>query len=527
MKKRIMALAMALCMTAMLLAGCGDASSGSTSASGGDSGQASSGVSGSATPSGKDSVTIITATEPVNYDMISQVSSQTDTIVLNNIYDGLVYITPEGEYLPALATEWVMADDGLSYTFTLREGVTFHNGYPFTAEDVKFSLEGVNERNNGSSLFANFTEAEIVDEYTIVLHLSSPYAAFLTGIASRDGYVQSKQLYEEIGAEGYAAEPVGTGAYRFVSRVSGDTVTLEGYEDYWAGAPSIKTVYIKTISEVNTQMISLESGEADVLLSPALSSVLQLSESGPVTWNYTDAASRTTLNLKCSEGYLANNKDFRKALQYAIDKEDILLGAMEGYGSIIDIDMSPIYTGHPSTYDAPPEYDPEKAKEYLAASGYNGEEFQILCLSGTTSEIVTQIIQSQLIAIGINCTVGAYDTSTFSGLTTSGDFMAYVRTSQSSVIDAEALYAFFRLPAYMPDDYPEHEWIDEKLREGRAIPNGPEREAIYQEVVDFITEEGLQVPLYADINIVAFNKDLNGVEPHPVNIYRIFEWNWA
>ena len=475
----------------------------------------------------KDSVTIITASEPVHFDMVGETSSQTDCIVLNNIYDGLLRLTPESTYEPLLATSWEMADDGLSYTFKLRDDVYFHNGYKMTAEDVKFSLEGVNARNEGSSLFANFTDAEVIDEYTVKLNLSAPYAAFLTGIASRDGYVQSKKLYEEIGHEGYAANPVGTGAYKFVSRVSGDTITLEANEEYFGGAPTIKHVYIKTISEANTQMITLESGEGDVLLSPALGNITRITSDANIAWNYTDSAARTTMNINCMEGNPGHDANFRKALQVGVNKEDVLIGAVEGYGSIIDIDMSPSYTGRPTDYQAVPAYDLEAAKAYLAESSYNGEEFQIICLSGTPAELAAQIIQSQLNEIGINCTVGAYDSSTFMNLWTTGTYGGVVRSIQCSVVDAEALYTIFRKDGgAIPNDYPQIEKIDELLRAGRAQANGPERLATYREVCDIITAEALQVPLFSDINSVAYNKALTGIQAHPVNIYRICDWTW-
>lgn len=475
----------------------------------------------------KESVTIITAAEPVHFDMISEASSQTDCIVLNQIYDGLIYMNAKGEYEPMLATSWEMAEDGLSYTFTLREGVTFHNGYPMTAEDVKFTLEGVNARNNGASLYANFTDAEVLDEYTVKLNLSAPYAAFLTGIASRDGYVQSKRLYEEIGAEGYKANPVGTGAYKFASRVSGDTITMEANESYWNGAPAIRTVYVKTISDVNTQMITLESGDADVLLSPALSSVLRVREGSGIKWEYIASAMRTTMNLNCMDNSPARDTNFRKALQFAVNKEEVLLGAMEGYGTIIDIDMSPSYTSHPADYDAVPLYDVEKAKQYLADSGYAGEEFEIICLSGTTAELAAQIIQSQLIEAGINCVVGAYDSSTFTSKWQAGEYGGVIRAIQSSVVDAEALYTLFRTDGTLKNNYPQIDTINKLLQQGRVMANGPERVAVYQQAVNIITLEALQIPLFADINIVAYNEKLSGVHPHPVNIYCIRDWEWA
>lgn len=480
-----------------------------------------------AAASAKDSLVVITAAEPTHFDMVGDTSSQNDVIVLNNIYDSLITIDANSEYHPSLAESWEMAEDGLSYTFKLRQDVTFHNGYKFTAEDVKFTLEGVNARNNGSSLFANFTDAEVIDDYTVKLNLSAPYAAFLTGLASRDGFIQSKQLYEEVGHEGYHANPVGTGPYKFVSRESGASVTLVANEDYWGGAPEIKNVTIQVISEASTQMITLEAHEADVLLQPALTTVLNLTGDS-VTWAYTPSAARTTVDFNCNDNSLASDINFRKAIQCAINKEDVLLGAMEGYGAIIDIDMSLSYTGRPTDNVPAPAYDPEAAKEYLAAAGYNGEEFTLIVTAGTTAELAANVIQNQLSEVGINCAVGAYDASTYFSIINSGaDYDARIRSNQSSVMDAEALFSTFRKDSTMPNNYGRVDELDSMLRQGRVMANGPERIALYTQVVDIITEEAYQVPLYSDINIIAYDSSLQGVVAHPLNFYHFADWNWG
>lgn len=525
--KKTLALALALMML-ITLAACGNsnATPATESSSSIATNPPTEAPTEASTAPAKDSVVIITASEPSHFDMVGDTSSQNDVIVLNNIYDSLVTIDANSEYHPSLAESWEMAEDGMSYTFKLRQDVAFHNGYKFTAEDVKFTLEGVNARNNGSSLFANFTDAEVIDDYTVKLNLSAPYAAFLTGLASRDGFIQSKQLYEEIGHDGYQEKPIGTGPYKFVSRESGSSVTMVANEDYWGGAPAIKNVTIQIISEASTQMITLEAHEADVLLQPALATVLKLT-SDTVSWAYTSSAARTTLNFYCGETSVAHDVNFRKAVQCAINKSDVLMGAMEGYGEIIDIDMSPSYTGRPVDYVPAPAYDVDAAKEYLKAAGYNGEEFKLIVTTGTTAELAANIIQNQLTEVGINCTVGAYDSSTFTSMWRSGEYDGVIRSNQSSVMDAEALYTFFRKDSTIPNDFDRIDEIEPLLLKGRVMENGPDRVALYTQVVDIITEEAYQVPLYSDINLIAYDSSLNGVVAHPLNFYHIADWNWG
>lgn len=478
----------------------------------------------------KDTLVIATGAEATTFFASGKDGSNNNdyVVVINNLYNTLVNLNDKGEIVPALATEYTVSDDGLCYTFTLREGVKFHDGSVMTAEDVAFSLNTSAPLANGKALLINYDRAEVVDDSHVAVYLTAPYSGFINGIASRVGMVFSKAHYEAVGEEGYLADPIGTGPYKLVSAVSGDTITLEAFDDYWGGVPAIKTVYLRVISDASTQIIALENGDVDMLLSPAITSCLMLDTTRGVTWAYGDSAGRVTLHITSNEGYPSHDDiNFRRAVQSAINKEDVVAGAMEGYANIIDIDMCPSYAGHPEGYEVVP-YDVEKAKEYLAASNYNGEEYPILVQSGTVFDTVAQIVQAQLMEIGINCTVNAVDSATFTDLWYGGQYGGMIRNTNSSLLDADGFLNFFMATDYAPTNNNQHPRTKEIYELGVAAraAQGEERKTLYLEAVNIVTEEAYEVPLFANTNTLAYSAELDGVTVHPLGIINVFDLSW-
>ena len=154
-------------------------------------------------------VILATSGEPTRYYALSDEGcGGDDNLVLSNVYDCLTFLEADGSISAGLAESWELSEDGRCYTFHLRKGVKFHNGYDFTAEDVKFTFDKGFEGPLGSALFVNYERCEVVDDYTVNIYLTEPYAAFLYGTASRLGGICSKAYYDEVGDEGYMDAPV-------------------------------------------------------------------------------------------------------------------------------------------------------------------------------------------------------------------------------------------------------------------------------------------------------------------------------
>lgn len=525
--KKFTALLLVFCL-AIIATACG----GNTAAN-----SASSDSNGGVTPV-KDSVVIAVAAEPAAFFPFHTVNiSNMDSVpVLHNIYETPLRLMPDGTLEPLLAESWDVSEDGMTYTLHLRKDVKFSDGNPMTAEDVAFSLNGAAGTWGGSTQLINFDNAEASDQYTVVIHMKSPYAPFIKALACRFALIVEKAYFDQVGQDGYNDAPIGTGPYKFAERVSGLKIVLEANENYWGGELAIKHVTFRIMSDVNTQMVALQKKEVDVILNASISPLVRLSADSGIEWKYTEASSIASMNLNCTKGPGADI-NFRKALQYGINKEDVILGTTEGKAVVADIMMTPAFTGRPEDKDiVKVTYDPEKAKQYLAASNYNGEEFVIAVLSGSKEAVAAQIIQGQLQMLGINCTEKELDSATLGSLVSEeGNYGGQVRSNTVSLVDADGLfmmgYHFDQalIDAGMFDTGTHNETLDALIDAGRANPNidSAERKAIYKDAVNNITENAYVVPLFYGLSVVAYNKDLKGIEPSLlVGLYLVNDWSW-
>lgn len=531
--KRLLALLIVLCMTFSLavIGGCAPDDSGVKESP--DSKTETGDTDKNVSAPKKDSIIIAVAAEPDTFYPYNSErgTSQDECPVIHNIYETLIKMMPDGSHVPLLATDWQISADGKEYTFNLRKDVKFSNGEPMTAEDVAFSLNTAGASGVGKTLLINYDTTEVVDEDTVVIKLTDPYAPILNSIASRVAVIIDKSYFEELGEEGYEANPVGTGPYVLSERVSGDHLTMTVNEHYWGEAPAYKKVTLRVMTDMNTQMLALETGEIDVLLNANIVPLLQLPKNSPIKYKIAEASSIQNIMLNCMKGPAAD-KNFRKAIQYAINKQDIIEGVYDGMAEPTDLLMTRSFTGRPDdgTYKTIP-YDPEKAKEYLAASSYNGEEFMIATVAGTKNESVAQIIQGQLINIGINATVNALDTSSFFALVFYGDggFGAAVRAGGVSTLDADGLYTSFNSDYGQAIGFynmrPSNSELNELLEQGRKETDEAKRKLIYASASDIITEEVYAIFLYCDLSVVAFNETIEGVEPRALTgVYYFNEW---
>ena len=301
------------------------------------------------------------ASEPNSLDPMAIAMMSTFTVTYA-IYDNLVEQNAEGNYVEALAEKWEVSKDEKTYTFKLREDVKFHDGTPMTADDVVYSINRTIEKGWAADMTAAIDKVEKVDDYTVKLILKKPFGAMIGSLASPYFSVMSKAYAEENGEDAVERKPMGTGAYKFVEWVAGDHIAVEANEEYWGGAPAIKTVNFKPITDKNTGLVALQAGETDAFLNVNNSDIETVKGDENLAFYSTDLAAVLSLNMNIEDKALSDVK-VRQAINYAISRENIITGSLEGNGTPANSAISPTCDGYSDKvtgYDQ----DIEKAKAY-------------------------------------------------------------------------------------------------------------------------------------------------------------------
>ncbi len=366
------------------------------------------------TPADGGTLTVGIGSEPETLDP-HKTRAGTDNYVLMNLYETLLSYNPDGELEGAIADEWEMSDDGLTYTFHIRDGVTFHNGQPLTADDVVFSLQRyadpATENVFGYNLAAMET-VEATDPSTVVVTLSEPDGAFLSSRAYAS--IVSKAYFEEVGPDEFATNPVGTGPWMFDSRSIRESVTLKRFDGYWGAQPGYSELVFRIIGDDNSRVAAMRSGEVDV--------IAQVPPQSIATLEGTDGVKLATTVTGDNIFYMFNNVQedvpwndlrVRQALAMAIDQNAIYESVLGELGILIS-GVSPLNTGWDESAVAQPDYDPDGARKLLEDAGY-GDGFSLDLVAPVNgrlpnSEQVTQAVAGfwQDIGIDVNTELVAY-----------------------------------------------------------------------------------------------------------------------
>jgi peptide/nickel transport system substrate-binding protein len=335
--------------------------------------------------------------------------------MLYAIHDALVRPYPGQKMGPSLAESWRESPDGRMYEFKLRRGLTFHNGDPVTADDVKFSFERY--KGAGAKEFqARVQQVEVVDPLTVRFHLKEPWPDFMTfygTTATAAGIVVPKKYITQVGEDGFRKHPIGAGPYKFVSHQPGIEVVLEAYTGYWRRVPNIKKLVMKSVPEATTRAVMLKSGEADiayVLDGPDAEDIkrdprLQIVPSKHASIFWVEFADQWDPKSPW------HDKRLRLAVNYALDRKKINEAACLGF-------CPPAGVIVPRVMDfalqvEPPPYDPGKARQLLAEAGYpNGlDAGEFVGIPGFPT--VAESVVNYLNAAGIRLKMRAMERATF------------------------------------------------------------------------------------------------------------------
>lgn len=346
----------------------------------------------------RDSITIGMQLEPPNLDPTGGAAAAIDEVVYANVFEGLTRYRADGSIAPALAQSWTVSEDGLTYTFTLRSGVKFHDGTDMTADDVKFSLDRARAEgstNAQKALFAGISDVSVGNDTTVVVTLSAPNGGFLTNLAWGDAVIVAPESIDTA-----ATAPVGTGPFKLGRWVQGDRIELVANPDYWGEKPALTSATFKFISDPTAAFAAMMAGDIDAFPGyPAPETLIQF-----------EADPRFQLLIGTTEGETIlsmNNKSpklqdvrVREAIAHAINRQDIIDGAMFGYGTPIGTHFAP---HNPDYVDltAQSDYDPERSKALLAEAGVTDLTLTLKLPPPSYARRGGEIIAAQLREVGI------------------------------------------------------------------------------------------------------------------------------
>jgi len=340
--------------------------------------------------------------EPPNLDPTSGAAAAIDEVVYANIFEGLTRFGPDGSVNPGLAASWNISDDGTVYTFTLRDGVSFHDGTSFTADDVVFSLDRAraeDSTNAQAALFANIVSVEALDDTTVQVTLDGPDGAFLFDMAWGDAIIVAPES-----AETNATNPVGTGAFRFAEWVQGDRVELVRNEDYWGDPAPLEAVTFRFISDPNAAFSAMMAGDVDAFpVFPAPETLAQF-EADPRFEVIVGSTEGETILAMNNMAEPLDNLLVRQAITHAINRQDIIDGAMFGYGTPIGTHFAP---HNPDYVDLTgmSAYDPDRARALLAEAGVEDLTLRMMLPPPSYARRGGEIIAAQLREVGITAEI--------------------------------------------------------------------------------------------------------------------------
>jgi peptide/nickel transport system substrate-binding protein len=472
-------------------------------------------------------VTVASLTEPPALDPFHQ-AADARIQYSGLMYQGLMYESSSGTALPLLAESVDTSDDGLTYTFQLREGVTFHDGKPMTAEDVKYSYDYIRDPDNGSpgaSDFQVIKEISTPDDATVEMILSEPNAALLMTLTNKYGAVIPAGYFETPGAVNKLNQvSVGTGPYKLGSLKKNSFLTLERNEDYWGeGGPYIDELVFQFMPNSAAVVVALQNDRVDMAVLPRVEDAQQLQSDEQVDLIRFPSLNHKALDLD-SEYPPLDDVRVRQAIAAAIDKSVVAQAAASQQHQVIGTIVGSMQETWGLPLDEVPfqERDVEKAKELLVEAGYeDGLDIDLRIINGYDwMDPAAVVITQQLAEVGIRVKTKKLELGTWIDNFQNRQ-MGFTMNDWGTQPDPHMLY--YRHYHQQPEGVDFRNWNNEEasklLDEAMATPDQAERAEIYQEFQKVFGETVPTVMLYSPEWLVATNQRLQNYVHHPTGWY--------
>jgi len=482
-------------------------------------------MSVSAQPSG--TLTVALPAEPATLDP-HKGNTRYNYLFNSNMFEGLLVRNDQAELVPGIAQSYTVSPDGLTYTFTLRKGVKFHDGSTLTAEDVKFSLERAINPATKNPLLAyvrSIASVDILDADRVALTLKEKDAIFLKKLTFA-GWIVPRAYLQQAGEDGFARRPIGTGPFRFVSRAINERIEMQANEQHWGWVPKVRTLVLRTVPEDAVRLGMLQTGEADIVaeMPPplldrinAIRGVKTLSHpSGEIYWlvlNIKDAAKDSPL-LK---------REVRVALNHAIDRQAIIKNVLRDQAVQIPGALAPSVSAVDPGFK-PYAFDPALARKILADAGFpNGFKIDMYGSVGryTLDRDISLAIANQLKAVGVDVNLNLWESAKWVGELPKKYYPISYQAFGNTVFDPEGLMIFgVHSKAFW--SFYRNENVDKLIDESLTITDEKARAAHFQKIDRTMHEDASHVYLW-ESKILIGMRDRVTWQPRPGdNIYKFW-----
>lgn len=445
-----------------------------------------------------------------------------------NVYQRLAKLDANTNVIPDLAESWDYSADGKTITFHLAEGAKWHDGEPVTAEDVEYTFEYIRDNDTCVLNYALLTveDIEAVDDHTAVFHLSAPDMAFVSNLSWYGCFVMPKHILEASGWDASMTEPVGSGPYKFKEYNTGVSLVLEANEDFYGGAPAIKTIVYSIVPDDATAMQALLNGELDWVTSIPFNSIAGLEGNSAVRLvpNILPSPQRIVFNL---DNELVKDVAVRKAIAQCIDREDIVEKA---YNNVYPVEYCSLpYMSWANNPNAKyPEFDIDGAIATLEAAGYtkDADGYYIRGLEITAFESMGNADTAKLIAAncekaGIEVKPAMYEYNAWANKIEVEKSFAIELQGGFLGPDPSALGARVGTGGWASFGY-SNARVDELLAAGVAEPDEAKRKVFYDEIQEILVEELPYVCIAEYASVEGCASNLKNVPMDGAG-----KWGWA
>jgi peptide/nickel transport system substrate-binding protein len=470
--------------------------------------------------------------EPVNLDP-AQVTDLNSNRVGRRIVETLVTFPEERtEVVPGLAESWTISKDGLQYTFKLRKGISFHDGTPFNAAAVKFSIERqFNESHPAYKLgkypfanyfFGNVKAVEVLSDDRVAFLLKEPRASFLAVLTAAAASIVSPAAVMKSGLD-YPSRPVGTGPFRFASWDRGQRVVLEKNPAYWKFPVKLERVVYRPIVEDQARLTELLTGQLDLIVGVPADYVGQLEGNAKIGLLKQTGVHVWYLGIN-NQKKPFDDRRVRQALNYAVDKQAIVRDVLKGTGTP---SLGPV---QPNTWGADPglkpyPYDPARAKKLLADAGYANGFTTTLWVpesgSGMQAPVaMSTVIQSNLKAVGVNVTMQTMEWGAYLAKLRSKEQELFALSWMAGMEDPDmVMYPLLHSSQWTPNGpnraLYKNDKFDQLLTEARHTTDQGKRAGFYKQAQKILVEDAPWIFIDHEVQLAAFSKRVQGFKLHP------------